>query len=307
MFYDHPNNLLQIQMVNPTIVDPCHQAESNWTTGSLLKAAHICITCASTNISNVHLHNLAKNSSWRTSDSSQDTEEEPEAVEPQSRMSNRSTSLQSKEKPKNQKKKWWSRMIYILPKSTSLWIQESTMNKLKNELRPFSTCQPYVKELPLNQGAANSQGPAASSDSDDENSEFFDEDSARSQDFGRTVVFPDLYILTNDEHSTVTLATQKYSAAVGFFTFVTTANGTPGKIHFDYYAKCEATVPQGSDRQFQQHARKEASTQEVRGYRKQFTEAKHIEWKSWINNEVFHLVDLRKSKPKNFVTGLWVL
>ena len=38
-------------------------------------------------------------------------------------------------------------------------------------------------------------------------------------------------------------------------------------------------------------ARKEALAQEVRGYYKQFAEAKHLEWKSWIDNEVFDLVD----------------
>ena len=52
-------------------------------------------------------------------------------------------------------------------------------------------------------------------------------------------------------------------------------------------------------------ARKEASAQEVRGYYKQFAEAKHIEWKSWIDNEVFDLVDYRKFKPKNYVTGIY--
>ena len=51
---------------------------------------------------------------------------------------------------------------------------------------------------------------------------------------------------------------------------------------------------------------KEASAQEVRGYYKQFAEAKHLEWKSWIDNEVFDLVHL-KVKPKNYVTGRWVL
>ena len=60
----------------------------------------------------VHLHNLASSpnlcaSSWRTSDSAsgQSTDDESEAVEPQSRTSNRSTLLQSKEKPQNQKGK----------------------------------------------------------------------------------------------------------------------------------------------------------------------------------------------------------
>ena len=70
--------------------------------------------------------------------------------------------------------------------------------------------------LPLNQGpAASSQGPAASANSDDENSEFCDEKSARSQDSGRTVLYPDLFFLTDDEHWTVTPV----------ILFVTTANG----------------------------------------------------------------------------------
>ena len=32
-------------------------------------------------------------------------------------------------------------------------------------------------------------------------------------------------------------------------------------------------------------------------------EAKHFEWKSWIDNEFFDLVDLRKFKPKKNVTS----
>ena len=54
-------------------------------------------------------------------------------------------------------------------------------------------------------------------------------------------------------------------------------------------------------------ARREASAQKVRGYYKQFAEAKHLEYKSSIDNEVFDLVDLRKFKPKNYVRGRWVL
>ena len=69
----------------------------------------------------------------------------------------------------------------------------------QNERRTSSTSQPFVTVLPLNQGpAASSQGPAASANSDDENSEHSDKCSARSQDSGRTVLYPDLYILTND-------------------------------------------------------------------------------------------------------------
>ena len=53
-------------------------------------------------------------------------------------------------------------------------------------------------------------------------------------------------------------------------------------------------------------ARKEASAQEVRGYYKQFAEAKHLEYKSWVDNEVFDLIDMRKVKPRNYVSGRWV-
>ena len=54
-------------------------------------------------------------------------------------------------------------------------------------------------------------------------------------------------------------------------------------------------------------ARKEASVQEVRGYYKQFAEATHHEHKSWVDKEVFDLVDMRKVKPRNYVSERWVL
>ena len=63
----------------------------------------------------------------------------------------------------------------------------------------------------------------------------------------------------------------------------------------------------GARAQMRSRAREEASAQEVRGYYKQFARAKHLEWKSWIDNEVFDLIDMRKVKPKNYVTGRWVL
>ena len=63
----------------------------------------------------------------------------------------------------------------------------------------------------------------------------------------------------------------------------------------------------GARAKMRSRARKEASAQEVRGYYKQFARAKHLEWKSWIDNEIFALVHLRKFKPKNYETGRWVL
>ena len=55
---------------------------------------------------------------------------------------------------------------------------------------------------------------------------------------------------------------------------------------------------------------KEASAAETREYSKQFQEAKLAEIQSWIDNDVYDLVDLRKLSDKekrNFVTGRWVL
>ena len=52
---------------------------------------------------------------------------------------------------------------------------------------------------------------------------------------------------------------------------------------------------------------KEASAQEVRGNNEQFAEAKHLEYKSWYDNGVFGLIDMRRVTPKNYMTGRWVL
>ena len=53
--------------------------------------------------------------------------------------------------------------------------------------------------------------------------------------------------------------------------------------------------------------RKEATQQERRQLAKQFIEAKQAEIKSWFDHEVFELIDMRKLKIHNFVTGRWVL
>ena len=100
----------------------------------------------------------------------------------------------------------------------------------QNELGTSSTSQTTVLVLPLQQGpaarsqgqAASSQRPAASANFGDEDSEYSDEYSAQSQDSGRTVLYPDLYVLTNDEHWAMTPQTHKYAAAAGTFCFVTT-------------------------------------------------------------------------------------
>jgi hypothetical protein len=53
--------------------------------------------------------------------------------------------------------------------------------------------------------------------------------------------------------------------------------------------------------------RKEATGTETRQFAKQFLEAKQLEYKSWLDNEVFELIDTRKIKSRNYVTGRWVL
>ena len=105
------------------------------------------------------------------------TDEESATVEPQSCVSDRSRSPQRKESPQKQRK-------------LNPWIQIKTMKYLKMSLKLLLT-QPVVPVLPLHQGpAASSQGPAASNNAADEDSEYSDEYSARSQYSARTVLYP---------------------------------------------------------------------------------------------------------------------
>ena len=54
-------------------------------------------------------------------------------------------------------------------------------------------------------------------------------------------------------------------------------------------------------------ARKEVTQLEQRQYRQQFLEAKMSEHKSWVDNDVYDLVDMSKHPRNNFVKGRWVL
>ena len=83
-----------------------------------------------------------------------------------------------------------------------------TMKNVEMSLEVLQNSQPIVPVLPLHQGpaaksqepTASSQGPAAFDNSSVEDSEDSDEYCARSQDSGRTVFYPDLSVLTDDEH-----------------------------------------------------------------------------------------------------------
>ena len=120
-----------------------------------------------------------------------------------------------------------------------------TIKNFKNVPETSSNSQASVPVLPLQQGpaassqgpAASSQGPVASANSDDEDSEHSDEYSAQSLDSGRTVLYPDLYVLIDDEHWAMTPETHKYAAAAGSFCFVTTRH-----LQFDHYAVCTTII-----------------------------------------------------------------
>ena len=136
----------------------------------------------------------------------------------------------------------------------------------------------------------------------------------------RTLDYPDLYVLTDDEHWTMTPETHKYATSVGSFCFVTTENGdqqglcnliTMPCVQRSLFVNAVTTdssstkvaVPKGADgrtrdmlercmapcgrtagtrAKMRPRARKEASAQEVQGHYEQWDEAKHLEYKSWI-------------------------
>ena len=77
------------------------------------------------------------------------------------------------------------------------------MNNLETSLEPLQSLKPAVPVLPENSG--------------DEDSECSDQNSAQSRDSERTLFYPDLYVLTIDEHWTMTAETHKYAAAAGSF------------------------------------------------------------------------------------------
>ena len=160
--------------------------------------------------------------------------EDSATVDPQSRVTDHSRSSQDQEDlrrqgPQKQKgKKNTAEKQPSTPQKAKKYEpmdSDEDDEEPQNEPGTSSNSQNTVPVLPLQQGpAASSQGPTASAISGDEDSEYSDEYSAQSQDSGRQVLYPDLYVLTNDEHWTMTSETHKYAAAAGSFCFVTTEN-----------------------------------------------------------------------------------
>ena len=100
----------------------------------------------------------------------------------------------------------------------------------------------------------------------------------------------------------------KYEARGSSNIQVEVPRGGDGQIR-DVLGQCMTTCGKaaGFKAKRRSPARKETSAKEVRGYYKKFSKAKLLQCKSSVDNEVFDLVDLRKVKPNNYVTGRWVL
>jgi len=145
-----------------------------------------------------------------------DMDEDSATVEPQVRMNNRSTLQKRKKSQEAVRHKFVD--------------SDEDNGEPVNEPGTSSTLQPFVPVLPLHPGpTASSQGPAASAipDNGDDNgdSDYSDAYSAQSEDSRRMLLYPDLYVLTNDEHWTVTPETHMYAASARSFCFVTTEGG----------------------------------------------------------------------------------
>ena len=76
----------------------------------------------------------------------------------------------------------------------------------------------------------------------------------------------------------------------------------------DMLERCMATCGKAARSRAKMPSRtqKEALSQDVRGYLKQVAEANTSNGNSGLTMSFFDLVDLRKFKPKNYVTGRWL-
>ena len=208
-----------------------------------------------------------------------------------SRVSDRSRSPQRKESPQRQKGKKTTAEVKkpsVLPKAKKHEPMDSDEDDEvpQNEHGTSSSAQLPVPllVLPLRSGSTssshgpltsttptNSQRTSTSTSSEDESADIDDEhgeresgpavQSARGHGSGRTVFCPDLHVLTNDEHWTMTPEAHKYAhkyaAAAGSFCFVNTENGEQQDIYNLTTIPCVQRswcLDEVSDRRFQQHA-----------------------------------------------------
>ena len=73
----------------------------------------------------------------------------------------------------------------------------------------------------------------------------------------------------------------------------------------DMFERCMATSGKAAGARAKMRSRARKKKHQLRKY--EAAEAKRFESKSWVDVEVFDLIDMRKVKPKSYVTGRWVL
>ena len=137
----------------------------------------------------------------RVSDCSKSPQEQEDSRRQGPQQQRKEQKIVLKSKPVNHSK----------PRSTSLLDSDEEDEELRNEPGTSSITQPTAPMLPYNSG--------------DEDGEYSDEYSAHSRDSERTLYYPDLCVLRNDAHWTMTLETRKYAAAAGSFCFPMTVHG----------------------------------------------------------------------------------
>ena len=186
----------------------------------------------------------------------QGADEDSATVDPQNRVSDRSKSPKEQAGSRRQgphkqkgKKTVAEKQPIEFPKAKTYKSMDSDEDdeEPRNEPGTSSNSQPTAPVLPYDQGqAANSQGPTVLDNSADEDSEYSDDKSAQSQDFEKTLFFPELCVQTNDEHWTMTQETNEYanSSRIILFCYNRIWRST-GHMQIDHYAVWSTiSVPQ---------------------------------------------------------------
>ena len=154
----------------------------------------------------------------------QGADEESATVEPQSRVSDRSRSAQ---RTQTMTMKWYTTNLELL-QTLSLQYQYCLSSQ---DQHPVHTVHRPVPPRPVHKEhrpvpALRMNPPTTETSAKKENLA----QQYRVHD-ERTVFYPDLYVLTNDEHLTMRSEAHKYAAAAGSFCFVTTENGEKQNVY----------------------------------------------------------------------------
>ena len=180
------------------------------------------------------------------------------------------------------------------PQASSSGINRSPTLPTRDDSDPAQAAVPIV----------DTEGEQTAPGHDDEETRYYPSDNEDEDDVDALFI---------DEHPDVwdkLSAEQKYASNTASFTAVFCQDDpvdvfTLGTHQCLLASSMAASTPR--TRAQQNRARKEATATDLRNFAKQFAEAKKAEYESWRQNQVFELVDMRKTHPRNYVTGRWVL